>query len=140
MGVAKYGSGTSTFWMIDDWVTGPDGQMVRFRKRRIPTKEMAVALLAKVRAETFEGKYFERVRPSALTVAQAWDLYEPVGKRDNDAWRTDAGRAKHLLRHLGYKRVATLSEADVDSYRAARLGETTKRKEKPKPAKQEAFL
>ena len=60
-----------------------------------------MALLAKARAEVFEGRHFERQKELTLTVVEAWTAYEPITKRDNDAWQTDNGRASHLSRHLG---------------------------------------
>ena len=42
--------------------------MVRFRMRKIPTREQAMALVAKKRAETFEVRYFDRPKASKLTV------------------------------------------------------------------------
>jgi integrase len=69
-----------------------------------------------------------------LSVTQAWELYSPVSKRDNDAWQTDQGRAAHLLKHLGNKRAAQLTQKEVDEYRTLRLGEKTRRKKPPAPA------
>src|SRR5262249_36444647 len=68
------------------------------------------------------------------TVKDAWDLYRPVTERDNDSWKSDVGRANHLLRHLGTRRAASLTVEDVDKYRNDRLKETTKRKAAPRPA------
>lgn len=134
MGVARYKARKGTFWMVDEWMTGADGQLVRFRKRRIPTKEMALALLAKARADAFEGRYFERTQPNTLTVEGTWKAYEPVSRRDNDTWQTELARARHLVRHLGGKQAGRLTEGDVDAYRTARLGETTQRGTAPSPA------
>src|SRR5260370_24912346 len=93
-----------------------------------PTKEQAVALVAKKKAEAFEGRLFDKLKIPTMTVADVWALYEPISKRDNDTWQTDKGRAAHLLRHLGKKRAVHLTQAEVDEYRNARLGEVTKRK------------
>ena len=127
MGVNKYNAHGRTFWMVDEWLELPDGQRVRFRQRGIPTKELAVTLVAKRRTEAFEGRYFDRVKPSRLTVAQAWELFWPVVERDCRAWRTEKGRAAHLVRLLGKKQAAGLNQRDVDCYRTRRLGETTQR-------------
>ncbi len=134
MGVLKYQSKGQTYWQVDETVTLPDGREQRYRKRKIPTKEQALALISKIKAEAFEGRYFDRVKPNAFTVADAWALYEPVNKRDSDAWITDRGRAKHLLRHLGGHRAERLNQESVDGYRTLRLGERTKRGEAPAPA------
>src|SRR5262249_39770550 len=111
-----------------------DERVVRFRQRKIPTKEMALALIAKRRAEAFEGRFFDRHREPTLTVAEICTLYEPVSERDNDSWLSDKGRVKHLLRHIGSRRASRLTVADVDEYRNLRLAEKTRRKEPPAPA------
>lgn len=134
MGVEKYRTGSATFWRVDEWVTLPDGRVERFRKRKIPTREQAMALISKLRTSAFEGRFFERMRPATMTVAEAWTLYEPVARRDNDAFTSDQGRTKHLVRHLGERTATTLSQRDIDEYRTARLGETTVRGSAPAPA------
>jgi hypothetical protein len=106
MGVRKYTKRGTTFWQVDDNLKLPDGRFVRFRQRLIPTREQAVALLAKRRTEAFEGRFFERQKEATLTVTEAWALYEPISRRDNDTWSTDTGRWKHLQRHLGAKTAA----------------------------------
>ncbi len=134
MGVSKYQVGSGTFWMVDEWLLLPNGQATRFRKRKIPTKEQAVALVAKARAEEFEGRYFDRPKASKVIVEGAWKAYQPISKRDNDTWKSEEGRAKHLVRHLGQKLAAGLTVKDVDEYRTKRLAETTRRKKAPSPA------
>jgi integrase len=69
-----------------------------------------------------------------LTVRQALELYEPVTKRDNDSAKSDEGRAGHLLRHMGDRRVVSLTVGDVDTYRMLRLAEVTQRRKPPSPA------
>jgi integrase len=134
MGVDRYMVGNVPYYRIDEWITLPDAPPVRFRKRKIPTKEQALALVAKRKAEAFEGRYFDKVKVPTATVADVWRAYEPVSKRDNDTWITDKGRAAHLLRLLGSKRAAQLTQADVDAYRDARLLEKTCRGSAPAPA------
>jgi hypothetical protein len=79
--------------------------------------------------------FFDRRKEQHLTVAEAWELYEPITKRDNAAWQTDVGRAAHLVRHLGDRQcVATsLSLEVIESDRTARLGEKTVRGTPPTP-------
>src|SRR5687768_3143313 len=86
MGVTKYQSRGRTWWTVDEWLTRPDGRLVRFRKKRIPTREQAVVLAAKVKAESFEGRFFDQHRTAKLTVTEAWMAYAPKAKRDNDSW------------------------------------------------------
>jgi hypothetical protein len=73
---------------VDETLVMADGREVRLRKRRIPTKEQAVAFVAKARADAFEGRYFERLEKPKLTVAEAWTHYEPINKRDNEGWQS----------------------------------------------------
>jgi integrase len=134
VGVRKYRARNGTFWMVDEWLPLPNGHLARFRKRKIPTKEQAVALPAKARAEAFEGRYFDRSKASKLVVEDAWKAYQPISKRNNDTWQSEEGRAKHLTRHLGQKLAAGLTVKDVDEYRTKRLAETTRRKKAPSPA------
>ena len=137
MGVKKYRTKKKeTFWEVDEWLTLPDGSRKRFRVRKVPTKEQAVALQAKARAETFEGKFFEKRKQFKLTVKQLWEEYKPVSKQHKRSHRNDCNRSVHLVRHLGSKQVTRLSVADVEYYRSLRLNEKAgkgKRK-KPKPA------
>jgi len=84
VGVTKYQVGNGTFWMVDEWLPLPNGVVTRFRKRKIPTKEQAMALVAKARAEAFEGRYFARPKAQKLLVQDAWDDYQAISKRDND--------------------------------------------------------
>jgi len=127
MGVSKYTARGKTWWRVDEWLTLPDGKVARYRKKRIPTKEQANMLAAKVKAETFEGRFFVRQKEPTTTVRELWDAYEPITKRDNDSWQTNIGRSRHLLRHLGQQRATQLSLKHVDEYRNRRLRETTKR-------------
>jgi integrase len=103
----------------------------RFRKSKIPTREQAQALEAKARAASFEGRFFEVARTPKLTVAEAWALYEPVTRRDNDSWQSDVGRARFVVGHLGRDQVMDLNQARIDTYRTARRGEPTRRKGPP---------
>jgi hypothetical protein len=127
MGVTRYQADGQTWWRVDEWVVDRDGRQVRFRKKRIPTKEQALAIAAKVRTESFEGDFLGRRRAPRYTVAELWAAYGPAAKRDNASWETDAGRAQHLLRHLGRFPADRLPLREVDGYRDARLKETTQR-------------
>lgn len=120
--------------MIDAEFRLPNGKTVRFRKRLIPTREQAQALLAKKRAEAFEGRYFDRAKASRLSVEDALTEYEKLSKRDNRSWKSDRSRAAHLSRHLGAELAATLTRANVEAYRNRRFSETTVRGKKPSPA------
>src|SRR5712692_1922278 len=78
MGVSKYVARGKTWWRVDEWLAQPDGKFVGYRKKRIPTKEPAMACAAKVKAESFEGRFFDRVRTPSCTVADLWSAYRPL--------------------------------------------------------------
>lgn len=129
----KKASGERLF-MVRTWLKMPDGRLRQFVKRAIPTREQAKKLEALKKVEAFSGRYLTEGEQKAarLSVADAWKLYEPAAKRDNDSFKSaDKGRSQHLLRHLGDKGAADLTRLDVEAYRTARLTEKTKRKGPP---------
>jgi len=131
MGVKKYRAHGKDLWKVDERLVLPNGRRHRFRQRNIPTREAALALLAKARIEAFEGRFFDRVTEPETTVSQAWELYRPVNERDVDSWESDRGRAANLIRLLGDLRIMSLSLDDVDTYRNQRLKEKTRRNRPP---------
>jgi integrase len=134
MGVIKYTARGKTYWKFDEWVSGPDGIPQRVRQSKIPTREQAVMLAAKIKAEAFEGRFFNRLKASKLTVRQLWEDWKPISERDKDSWRDDVSRSKRLLEHLGGRVAQNLNQRDIDEYRALRLAETTRKGEAPSPA------
>ena len=134
MGVTKYEAKGRSYWQVDETLVMPDGREVRLRKRKVPTKEQAVAFVAKARAEAFEGRYFERLEKPKLTVAQAWGHYEPINRRDNDAWQSEEARARTFVRHLGTLRATELSQRHVDEFRTRRFAEKTRKGTPPSSA------
>ena len=68
MGVKKYRTRRGVLWEIDEWLTLPDGTKKRYRQRQIPTREQANAMINKVRAEAFEGRFFDKRREPSFTV------------------------------------------------------------------------
>src|SRR5258706_11530798 len=101
MGVTRYEMKSRVYWSVDEWLPLADGRLVRYRKRKIPTKEQALALVAKKRAEAFEGRFFDRPKESKLTVKQAWDDFEPIAVRDNKSWKDQVALMKPVLAELG---------------------------------------
>jgi len=134
MGVIKYESRGRSFWQVDETLVMPDGREVRLRKRKIPTKEQAVAFVAKARADAFEGRYFERLEKPKLTVAEAWAHYEPINRRDNDSWQSEEGRARQFIRQLGSVKATELTLRHVDEFRTRRFAEKTRKGTPPSPA------
>ncbi len=123
MGVRKYSNEQGSFWRVDTWVALPDGRTKRIQKRKIPTREQAVALEAKIRAEAFEGRFFERLHVPKVTVAQLWKEWAPISRRDKDSWQSDVARARYLCDVLGDRVASLLTQRDVDEYRTRRLAE-----------------
>ena len=58
--------------MVDEWLPLPGGRVVRFRMRKIPTREQAMALVTKKRAETFEVRYSIGPRRRSSPCAAGW--------------------------------------------------------------------
>ena len=138
MGVESYVVRGVTYWMIDETITMPDGREKRLRKRRIPSEKHAELLVAKARADAFEGKYFDRVKPCTLNVKDVWELYEPISKRDNDTHNTDKSRATHLLASSRRSSSRQPDNADVDcrisgGTIASKQNHETERKPQPPP-------
>lgn len=133
MGVFQYAADGKKWWAVDLRYKRADGSYGRLKQKRIPTKEQALALEAKARKESFEGRFFDVRKAPKLTVLEAWELYKPAGA-GNDSAQTDEGRAAHILRHLGQRSAVSLTVEDVEKYRAARRRELTVRKTPPTPA------
>jgi len=132
MGVRKYRARTgSTMWMVDLAMT-INGRQDRYRKKGIPTRELAIAHEADVRARMFRDGHFGKPTDRRFTVSKAWELYRPVSERHR-SHPTEKGIAGHLTRLLGGKKVVELNQADVDQYRVRRRGEVSKRGGPPSP-------
>jgi integrase len=134
MGVSKYVTRGKVRWRVDTYVTLPGGATKRIRRKRIPTREQAEAYERKMLVEAYEGRFFDRVKGPTASVRKLWAEYEPITKRDNDSWRSDVGRAAHLVRLLGDRRASRLTRGDVEEYRTRRQTETTQRGGAPSPA------
>jgi integrase len=123
-------------WMIDVCVRTQTGSE-RVREFGHETREQAEIRLAKIKADAYEGRSFKIEKSSTLTVKDLWEKYAPKAEEHNDSWKTDKGRAAHLLRHLGPKVAMSLTSDDVVAYRTARRKETTVRGGPPSPATQD---
>ena len=80
MGVSKYAVRGKTYWKVDEWVVTTDGIPHRIRKSKIPTREQAMALAAKLRADAFEGRFFDRPKTPKVTVRQLWEDWKPISE------------------------------------------------------------
>ena len=113
MGVRKYQSYRRTLWKVDAWLVRPDGPPIRLRQSKIPTREQAVALEAKLKTDAFEGQFFERHRMATEITAELLTQYEKLGAQENRAWSTESGRAAHLRRHLGQVRASAVTTSSI---------------------------
>jgi integrase len=133
MGVKRYEADGRTWFRVSAWVY-EGGRRRMKREGRIPTRELAEKLYKQWAADSVAGRWFDRGAEVKLTVSDAWDSYSAASAR-NDSHASDKSRAAHLVRHLGNRAAAALSQADVDAYRAKREGEPTKRRDKADPSK-----
>ena len=131
MGVKRYKVGKHWWFMAYGYTRDTRGNQRRFKKKKIPTREMAESFYYKMKSAEFAEAYFNRNRTADLTVRQAWENVFPIIKRDKVAWQSDKGRAKHLLNFMGDRKVRTLTLKDIESYRTMRLDEKTKRGRSP---------
>lgn len=132
MSVTKYTADGRTWYRVAAWVHEGGRRRLK-RQGRIPTREQAEKLAKSWAADSIDGKWFDRAADLRMTVAEVWDIYSASSAR-LDSHASDCSRAAHLVRHLGAQPAASLSRADVDAYRAKRLGETTRRGGPPSPA------
>jgi integrase len=132
--IKHYRAKGRNLWRFDTEVVDREGHSRRIRQRAIPTKEQAEALEAKHRSAAFEGRFFDRREAPNYIVEALWQAWEPTTRQKNDSWRTDIGRAAHLVRHLGQRLAVDLTPEVVTWYRGRRLKETTKRGKPPRPA------
>src|SRR5579859_3627415 len=130
MGVKEYTAGGRKWFRIDLYLRGPDGRERRHREGRIPNRELADKKFAKLTAEAYEGKHFDRVRPNTFTVGQAWELFEKKSKRC-DSHAADKSRSAILLHHLAERLCVALTPDDIETYRENRRLEKTRRGGQP---------
>lgn len=133
MGVIQYEKEGQTLFAVDVWLQLPNGTKHRVRQKKIPTRELADMLVAKLKIDAFEGRWFDRQLESKTTVEDCWRAWEPITRRDNDSWQSDVDRARHLVEHLGPRRAAKLTRKDIEEYRQKRFSETTRRGAPPAP-------
>jgi integrase len=125
MGVRRYTTKNGKFYELDEWIPLEDGSYHRYRKRRIPSKDLAMEMLRQVRAEAFSGTFVKRREQPKLTLRQLWEIYEPVSEQHNKSHRNSCNRAKHVLGVLGDRLVVDLTVADVEEYRRNRCAQKT---------------
>jgi integrase len=131
--VKKYEKDGQTLYAIDTWLRLPNGEMKRKRVAKIPTEKHAKMLLAKLQVDAFEGRHFDRQLEAKITVEHCWKEWEPITRRDNDSWKSDVDRARHLVKYLGPRRAAKLTRKDIEEYREKRFREDTRRGGPPSP-------
>jgi len=134
-GISCYeGTDGKRSWRVDFRIKVPDGRTRRIIRKGLATKKQAEMLIVKAKADAFSGRYFDRPPARRMTVDEAWTRFAPISRRDKRSWQTDAGRAAHIVRHLGSIVAADLTLRQIDRYRALRATETTKRGAAPTTA------
>jgi integrase len=113
-------------WKADFWLSFSDRPPKRVIKTGIYTKELAKQFERKSKVSAFEGTYFDKQKVSKATVKEAWEAYQPVGKRDRKDWVSVMSRMVSVIEYFGKRRVKSLTVSDVDLYRAKRSKDTTR--------------
>ncbi|WP_161628437.1 tyrosine-type recombinase/integrase [Desulfocurvibacter africanus] len=108
----------------------PDG---KWFKKTADSLEAAQRLERKVRAEVFEGKFFDVQR--SPTLDGIWEKYEPWAKQHKRSWDDDKTRYElHIKPHLGSQEIAKIKPQDVESVLQAMREKTTPRGKPYAPA------
>jgi integrase len=131
MGIYKYRARNRLLFRINERIELPDGAQFRCRERGFKTEQAAKNHLAEVRNEMQEGVYVGQQQRRQFTVKAAWEFFEVRSKRKHKSYVTSRGRADHLITHLGSRPADSLTEADIDDYRANRLAEKSTRDTPP---------
>jgi integrase len=118
MGIAPYQQDGKTWYRLDTRVKLPDGRLKRIIETAIPSKDLALRLLDKVRSDAIEGRLGGKAK--APRVDEVWKLFEPTSRRMKRSWERDRSLAAHLSKHLGSLSTDKLTIATVERYRAAR--------------------
>jgi len=134
VGVRSYMARGRRKWMVDEWIRLENGAPYRIRKRGYKTKQEAMTALHKEIDEALSTSGFRSQLRKQLTVEEAWEIYKPVSERDNRSFKTDEGRAKHVVTHLGKTKIGHLTQHHIDQYRNLRKGEKTYSGGSPAPA------
>lgn len=115
MGVYKRGR----YWWIDFYVDG-----VRIRENtKVTSKQAALDLWAKARAESVEGKFdLQRARRS-ITLQDFAEHYLETSKQSkkSSTYKRDCLSVGHLVRFFGKKRLRNIKPMLIEHYRSDRL-------------------
>jgi integrase len=127
MGVFKK---QGVYW-IDYYVSGH-----RKRERIGPDKRLAETVLRKRKVEIAEGKYLDRQRPITTTfdeLAEAYFAYA-VHQQRKRSWPRDRTSIRALSPYFGGERLAEITPALIEQYRAWRRDTISRRGQPMTPA------
>lgn len=135
-GIVKYTKYGQTFYRVDIWLKDQNGKDHRVQRSGIVTLELARHVVTKLRADAYEGRFFERREVNSTTIKKLWEEYEPVSKRSNSprTFERNKSLAAHVVEHLGSKKIGQVNLDDIEAYRKLREGERTVKGTPPSPA------
>jgi integrase len=111
-------------WWVDYYVDGH-----RKRERIGPDKRLAETVLKKRKVEIAEGKYLDKQRPVTTTVDELAERYFTYARdqQRKRSWPRDRTSIKALTGYFGGRRVADITPADIEQYRAWRYATRSRR-------------
>jgi integrase len=116
------------YW-IDYYVNGH-----RKRERIGPNKRLAETVLRKRKVEIAEGKFPERKRPITTTFDELAAAYLAYARENKRSWERDERSVRALGEVFSGKRLAEITPAAIERYKAWRLASTSRHGRHPRPA------
>lgn len=111
----------AVLWYIDFYVDGK-----RVRERVGESKTQAKAVLQKRKGEVVTGKFQLKDTRKTPLLSEFANDYLTWAKQHKRSWSRDEHSLKHLLKRLGYRRLAEIETWDVESYKRERLAEKSR--------------
>ncbi len=111
-------------WWIDYYINGH-----RKRERIGPDKRLAETVHRKRKVEIAEGKYLDRQRPVTTTFDELAEAYLPYARdqQQKRSWTRDRTSITTLKAYFGGKRLAEVTPASIEQYRAWRRATISRR-------------
>ena len=116
------------YW-IDYYVNGH-----RKRERIGPDKRLAETVLRKRKVEIAEGKFLERKRPITTTFDELAPAYLVYARENKRSWDRDERSIRALAEVFSGKRLAEITPATIERYKAWRLASLSRHGRHPRPA------
>jgi integrase len=106
----------------------------RKRERIDPDTRLAETVLRKRKVEIAEGKFLDKQRPVTTTFDELVDAYLAYARKNKRSWDHDERSIKALAQVFGGKRLAEITPASVEQYKAWRLASISRLGRHPRPA------